>query len=60
MIDRLRDKRMFDTGYLTAVQDMEQLIANANSNHSGGDAPWSYNFEISDQLIILKDEIEKG
>ena len=49
----------FTDGYLKALEDMQEKIENANSNFFSdkGYAPWSWNYEFTDQLIALKDEL---
>lgn len=50
----------FTDGYLKAIEDMEQLLRNADENNSSSCATWHWGFELQDQLIILKDEVNNG
>jgi hypothetical protein len=42
--------------YQDAIGDMLEKLDNANSNSSGPNAPWSYNFEFEDAIRELSEE----
>jgi len=46
-------------GYLRALDDVQELLDNAASNHAGyTTAPWFWNYELVEQLIMLRDAKE--
>lgn len=47
----------FSAGYLKALQDFEELLDNAVSNWSDNVAPQHYDYELRDQINMLKDNI---
>jgi hypothetical protein len=51
---------MLTSDYLQAIADIEELLDNAKANHSGPGAPWHWDYELRDQLEMLKaDRLEK-
>jgi hypothetical protein len=50
----MADKKV--DSYQDAIDDMLEKLDNANSNSSGQEAPWSYNFEFEDAIRELSEE----
>lgn len=50
----------FTDGYLKAINDVEQLLRNADENNNTTCATWHWGFELQDQLIMLKEEVKNN
>lgn len=53
-------RESYKQGYTQALNDFEELLDNASSNWAGPTAPRHWDYELRDQIIILRDAQEKA